>query len=40
MTEDRATGDYGQFNAIDQVQASNIVEQSKEFLAMVQSLIE
>ena len=36
----RTTGDYGQFNAVDQAQASNIVEQSREFLAMVQSLIE
>ncbi|MEA5447522.1 HEPN domain-containing protein [Leptolyngbya sp. CCNP1308] len=36
----RNTGDYGQFNAVDQVQASNIVEQSEEFLAMVQSLID
>ncbi len=36
----RTTGDYGQFNAVDQTQASQIVEQSEEFLAMVQSLIE
>ena len=36
----RTTGDYGQFNAVDQAQASNIVEQYREFLAMVQSLIE
>ena len=36
----RTTGDYGQFNAVDPAQASNIVEQSREFLAMVQSLIE
>lgn len=36
----RTTGDYGQFNAVDQTQASQIVEQSEELLAMVQSLID
>ena len=36
----RTTGDYGQFNAVDQTQASQIVEQSEEFLTMIQSLID
>jgi uncharacterized protein (UPF0332 family) len=36
----RTTGDYGQFNAVDQAQAANIVEQSEEFLVMAQSLID
>jgi uncharacterized protein (UPF0332 family) len=35
----RATGDYGQLNAIDQGQASKIVEQAEEFLQMAQLLI-
>ena len=35
----RTTGDYGQLNAVEQVQANQIVEQAGEFLRMAQALI-